>query len=127
MNSITVAGNISKDIKIRAAGSDQVGSFAVADNQGKDKPAIFFNCQLWGKRAISLEQYLIKGQAVTVSGTLSESGWTDKDGNARKSLEIRVNDVALQGGKKEVIEYPEPRQAPKKQHDFSDIDDDIPF
>ena len=102
MNSITVAGNISKDAEVRfMPNGDAVASFSIADNQGKDKAAIFWNCQLFGKRASSLAPYLLKGGAVTVSGNVSEREWNDKDGQKRKSMEIRVSDVALQGGRKD--------------------------
>ncbi len=102
MNSVTVAGNIAKDAEIRQLNNgDSVANFSIADNQGKDKNAIFWNCQLFGKRADSLAQYLVKGQSVTVSGNISEREWTDKEGNKRKSMDLRVNEVALQGGRKE--------------------------
>lgn len=78
-----------------------VCSFSVADSQGREKPTIWWNCQMFGKRAESLSQYLTKGQQVTVSGTVSEREWTDRDGQKRKTMEVRVNDLALQGGKRE--------------------------
>lgn len=101
MNNITVAGQLGKDSELKTVGQDQVLSFSVADGQGKDKPTIWWRCQLWGKRATSLQQYLTKGQAVTVSGSVSQRTYTDKDGQEKTSQEIRVNDVALQGGKRE--------------------------
>jgi single-strand DNA-binding protein len=115
---------------------DPVVSFSVADGQGKDKPTIWWNCQLFGKRATALQQYLKKGQAVTVSGSITEREWTDKEGNKRKTMDIRVADVALQGGKRESgAEYaPAPARAPAPttahapSHGFGGMDDgDIPF
>lgn len=100
MNNITVAGTLGRDSELRSIPSgEQVLSFSVADSQGRDKPTIWWNCQLWGKRAASLEQYLVKGQQVTVTGGVSEREWNDKDGIKQKRLEVRVNDVALQGSK----------------------------
>ncbi len=102
MNNITIAGSLGKDAEMRyLANGDPVASFSVADSQGREKPTIWWNCSLFGKRGESLAQYLVKGQAVTVSGTVSEREWTDKDGQKRKSMDIRVADVALQGGKRE--------------------------
>lgn len=127
MNSINIAGNLSKDAETRyMPDGTPVASFGVADNQGKDKPAIFWNCQLFGKRAESLAQYLTKGQAVAVSGTVTEREWTDKDGQKRKSMDLRVNDVALQGGKREAS-APAQRQAPAPASSFDDADSEIPF
>jgi single-strand DNA-binding protein len=131
MNSITIAGNIARDIEIRQVGSDSVGSFSVADNQGKDKQAIFWNCQIWGKRATSLAQYLVKGQAVTVSGTVSEREYQNRDGVTVKSMDVRVNDVALQGGQRQAAPTPSPTnpqaKRPAPAPTFSDMDDDISF
>lgn len=132
MNSITITGNITRDAEVRHIPSgDAVASFSVADNQGKDKQAIFWNCSLFGKRAESLAQYLTKGQAVTVVGTISEREFTDKNtGQPRKAMDVRVNDVALQGGKRDEA-APAPqrqaRQQPAPKPAMGDFDEDIPF
>ena len=136
MNSICVAGNITRDAEVRhMPNGDPVASFSVADNQGKDKPAIFWNCQLFGKRAASLAPYLLRGGQVTVTGNVTEREWTTQEGNKRKQMEIRVSDLALQGGKREQSEQPAPapraapapRPAPSAGGGFENMDDDIPF
>ncbi len=133
MNSITVAGNLGKDMEIRTMpNGDPVGSFSVADSQGRDKPSIWWNCQLFGKRATALQPYLMKGQQVTVCGSATEREWTDKDGQKRKSMDIRVQEIALQGGKREQqsapASAPAPQRAPAPQGSgFDDMNDDIPF
>ena len=133
MNSLTITGNLGKDAEMRALNDGTpVLSFSVADNQGKDKPSIWWNCSLFGKRADSLQQYLFKGLQVTVIGTVSEREWTDKEGNKRKSMDVRVNDIALQGGRREEGERQPARQpqrsaAPSQGSGFDDMDDDIPF
>ena len=123
MNNISIAGTLGKDAEVRyLPNGDAVCNFSVADSMGKDKGTIWWNCQLFGKRAESLAQYLTKGQAVTVSGNVTEREWNDKEGTKRKSMDVRVQDVALQGGRKEEPQYaPRPKPAP--------IDDssDIPF
>lgn len=127
MNVITVAGTLGKDAEVKyLANGDAIANFSVADSQGRDKPTIWWNCGLYGKRAESLAQYLVKGQAVTVTGTVSEREWTSKDGEKRKSMDLRVSDVALQGGRKNEEPQQERRQAPAPQK--ADIDDsEIPF
>lgn len=138
MNSITITGNLGKDAEMRALNDGtSVLSFSVADNQGKDKPSIWWNASLFGKRADSLQQYLTKGQQVTVVGTVSEREWTDKEGNKRKSMDVRVNDIALQGGKRDEGERQPSRAAPARQPQrsaapaggggFEDMDSDLPF
>jgi single-strand DNA-binding protein len=127
MNVITVAGSLGKDAEVKyLANGDAICNFSVADSQGRDKPTIWWNCGLYGKRAESLSQYLTKGQAVTVTGSVSEREWTDKEGNKRKSMDVRVNDVALQGGRKDAEPQEERRQAPKPAPIDMDSDD-LPF
>lgn len=134
MNNITVAGQLGKDAEVRhLPDGTPVASFSVADSQGRDKPTIWWRCGLFGKRAESLAPYLLKGQAVTVSGTVTEREY-QKDGSPVKAMEIRVQDVALQGGKREgATPAPAPAQRPGKAPapaagGFDDSDDgDIPF
>lgn len=131
MNVIAVSGNLAKEAQVRfLPDGSPVANFTVADNMGKDKGAIFWNCQLFGKRAESLSQYLTKGLPVTVTGNLTERGYTDKNGVERKSMDLRVSDVALQGSKRPDSDLA-PRQAEQRQQapvsGFDDMDSDIPF
>ena len=134
MNSITICGNLGKDVELKFLPSgDPIANFSVADSQGKDKQSIWWNCTIFGKRAESLSPYLTKGAVVTVVGSVSEREWTDKDGNKRKSMDVRVNDIALQGGRKEASEAPRqaaPAQRPAQRQMANDMpfdDIDIPF
>ena len=137
MNSITITGNVTQQAEIRyLPNGDAVASFSVADNMvGKDKGAIFWRCSFFGTRGQAVSQYLTKGTAVTVIGSLSEREYTDKDGQQRKSMDVRVNDVALQGGRNEARQdAPAPRQSPRPApaarpaSGFEGMDDDsIPF
>lgn len=123
MNVLTIAGNISKDAEIRyTQGGDPVCNFSIGDNQGKDREAIFWNCGLYGKRAESLSKYLVKGQAVTVTGNVTTNKYTDKNGIERVGYNIRVNDLALQGGKKDGESAPA-----KAKPQAKEFDDDVPF
>lgn len=136
MNNLTITGTIGRDMEQRAMpNGDPVGTFSVADSQGREKPTIWWNCQLFGKRVSALAPYLLKGQQVTVAGTVTEREWTDKEGGKRKQMEIRVSDLALQGGKREQAADPAPRAAPAPRpaqaqsggHGFEDMGDDVPF
>jgi len=128
MNNITIAGTLGKDAEVKyLANGDAICNFSVADSQGREKPTMWWNCGLYGKRAESLSQYLTKGQAVTVTGSVSERKWTDKEGNERKSMDVRVNDVALQGGRKDAEPREERQQAPKPAPVLFEDDSDLPF
>jgi len=137
MNLIVVAGAIGKDAELKfLSDGTPIANFSVADNQGKEKPTIWWRMQLFGKRAESLAQYLTRGQSVTVTGTVTQREYTDRDGQKKTSQEIRVQDVALQGGQRqEAAPKREPSQREQnlaRQHavsrgeDFQD-DSTIPF
>ena len=135
MNNITVAGRVGKEPEMRhLQDGSSVLSFSVADDQGKDKPAIWWNCSLFGKRAESLAPYITKGASLTVSGNITEREYTDKEGNQRKAMSVRISDLALQGGRKESNEQaPAPRQAQKPAPKSKGVsmdefeDSDVPF
>lgn len=146
MNIVCVAGQLGKDIEVKYLNNAEqtaVGNFSVADDQGRDKPTVWWNCQLFGKRAESLSQYLVKGAKVTVTGNLTEREYTDRDGNKKVARELRVQEVALQGGQRQepaertAREPSQREQNLERQHastrairpapNFSDMDDDIPF
>lgn len=130
MNSICITGTLGRDMEQRAMpNGDPVGNFSVADSQGREKPTIWWNCQLFGKRVSALAPYLMKGQQVTVVGNVTEREWIDKEGGKRKQMEIRVNDLALQGGKREQSAEPAPAQraAPAAAPSFAGDFDDPPF
>ena len=127
MNVICITGNLGKDAELKAMqDGTPVLKFSVADSQGRDKPAIWWSADLFGKRAESLAPYLLKGQQVTVTGTLSEREYEGK-----KYQTIRVNDLALQGARPDGPRQQAPRQqAPQQQSNgggFDDMADDVPF
>jgi len=101
-NNITVAGNVGKDAEVRyLATGTATASFSVADSQiNKDKTTIWWNCTIFGDRAEKLAQYIVKGDKITVFGNVTEREWDDNQGVKQRRMEIRVNDVALQGGKR---------------------------
>ncbi len=130
MNSIAICGPLGRDAEMRfLPDGTPVCSFSVADSQGRDKPTLWWSCSLFGKRAESLAPYLTKSQAVTVVGNITQRTYTDKNGQERTAMDVRVQDVALQGGKRE--ESPaKPAKAGKPApagSGFDDMDSDIPF
>lgn len=96
MINVTVAGRLGKDSELRQAGNSQVLGFSLAGDTGfgDRKQSHWFNCSLWGNQGAALQQYLLKGQQVTVIGEYSER---EHDGKQYK--ELRVNQIELQGSK----------------------------
>lgn len=96
MKNIVIAGRLTRDAENRTTqGGDKITSFSVAvdDGYGQNKGTIFFDCSLWGRRGEALSNLLTKGKQVTVSGDLGQ-----REHNGKTYLQVRVNDVTLQGG-----------------------------
>ena len=117
MNVISISGTTGKDAELKYLNDGTaIAAFSVADSQGKDK-TVWWNCSLFGKRAESLAQYILKGTKVTVVGQVTEDSWTDKNGQERKTMKVRVNDIALQS-KAQESRAPAPAQADIDQSDM---------
>ena len=129
MKVITIAGRIGKSAELRRTqGGDPILSFPVAvdDGYGDRKKTIWFDCRLWGKRGQSLEGHLAKGTAVTVSGDFST-----REHDGKTYLQVRVNDLTLQGGKSQSDRGPSQSGYGEQQSSYgdapADLDDEIPF
>ncbi len=132
MNKISITGRLAADSESRfTPGGESILSFRVADDvgYGDKKSTNWWACSLWGKRGEALQQYLSKGAQVVVFGQVQMREWTNKDGVKQLSPDVRVDEIALVGGKPEGQQAPQARQqapaAKGKQH--FDNSDPIPF
>lgn len=140
LNKVTLIGTLGRDPEVRTFKSgDRVVSFSIATNETwKDKEtgerksrAEWHNIQIFnegiGKVA---EQYLRKGSSVYVEGQLQTREYTDKDGNARKAVEVVLQrfrgELKLLGGKND-REDNEPEKETYSAPLSEQLDDDIPF
>ena len=100
LNTITIMGRLTADPELRRTGSGvAVASFCVAvdrDFASKDsneKETDFIDCVAWRSTGEFVSKYFTKGSMIVVSGRLQIRGWTDKEGNKRRSAEIVANNV----------------------------------
>jgi single-strand DNA-binding protein len=105
VNIYSFTGRIGKDSETRFAPSGMaICSFSVAVDYGfgENKGTNWLRCSLFGKRAEGkLQQYLIKGAQVAISGELRIREYDDKEGNKRTSVEVSVDKLDLIGGRNE--------------------------
>lgn len=137
-----IVGRLTRDAELKyTSGGTAVCAFSVATNsrvkkgdQWIDEPN-YWDVDLFGKKAESLNQYLTKGKLVAVQGDMRQDKW-EKDGQTRMKVRINANDVQLLGGEqsREHSEQrqPEPRRAPParsapQKATGNDFIDDIPF
>ncbi len=102
-NKIVIVGYLGRDPEIRYTPQGMAAcSFSIATTERrKDKSGEFqdqttwFRVTCWGKQAEFVNERLQKGNQVYVEGRLTQSEYTDKDGNTRTSLEVNASDVQL--------------------------------
>jgi single-strand DNA-binding protein len=98
MNIFTFDGHLGRDAETKYTQTGKVVcSFSVpaTSGWGDNKTTSWINCSLWGQRAESLGQYLIKGTKVVITGEFSERKYQKNDGTEGHSLECNVQDVVL--------------------------------
>ena len=120
MNNWNFTGRLGQDAELRYSPDGKaIASFSVAveSGYGDKKTTTWPRCAMFGKRGEAVAPYLKKGTQVAISGKLSERKWKDKEGVERSTLEVRVNDLTLIGGK--------PDGAQTKPN--KEIDDDMPW
>ena len=123
MLTMTIAGNVGKDAVLRnTQGGDPVLGFSIAIDGGKDKngnkrDSTWVQCNVWGKRAESLNGHISKGTKLVVSG---RPGVDVYEGKGR--LTLSVQDLTFMGGAKERTE-----QEPQSRESLDDLDGDLPF
>ena len=121
MINMTIAGNVGKDAVLRnTQGGDPVLGFSIAIDGGKDKngnkrDSTWVQCNVWGKRAESLNSHITKGTKLVVSG---RPGVDVYEGKGR--LTLSVQDLTFMGNAKERTEQ-EPQQNSRDDLDDSEI------
>ncbi|MFA6774687.1 MAG: single-stranded DNA-binding protein [Sphaerochaetaceae bacterium] len=104
LNVVALVGRLTRDAEIRYTQSGSgICHFSIAvnrrkrtgDNQWEDE-ANFFDCSLFGKIAVTMQPYLLKGKQISVLGELRQGKW-ESDGQQRSKVEIVVNSLQLLG------------------------------
>ena len=150
LNHITIMGRLTRDPELRRTGSGvAVASFTVAvdrdfgKNESGERETDFIDCVAWRQTGEFVSKYFTKGSMAVVSGRLQIRGWTDKDGNKRRSAEVVADNVYFgeskrgnEGGNGAFASAPAPSfggysaPASAPASDFAMLDDDdaqLPF
>ena len=131
LNHITLMGRLTKDPELRHTQDGKaVTSFSLAVDRdfSKNKEADFIDIVAWGSTAEFAAKYLSKGRMAIVDGRLQIRGWTDKDGNKRRTAEVVASNIYFGDSKRESQE-PRPSHDPLDRfEDLDDVDDgELPF
>lgn len=129
-NHITILGRIVRNIELKRTQSGKaVCTLCVAvERSMKDKDGNkvtdFMDVTLWDKKAEAVSKYLSKGRMTLFSGSMESRNYTDKDGNKRKTWELKAQDFSFADSAT--------KQDPSPQQAFEEIpedeeDGDMPF
>jgi single-strand DNA-binding protein len=98
LNKFFGIGYLGQDVELRyTQGGDPFARFSLAvDDSYRDRAGdkvertIWLRCVAFGKTAENAEKLLQKGSRVQVEGSLAVNKWTDKEGNEREDLQVRL-------------------------------------
>ena len=138
LNSVFIIGRMTRNSELKYTNTGYaILNISIASNRSvkrdeewKDEVS-FFQCVLFGKRAESLAEYLIKGKQIAISGSLQQDRWENNEGQKRSVVKIIVDKVQFIGGKKQEATRAAPvaQAEPAKEEPVTEdnFDDDIPF
>ena len=146
LNIVAIVGRLGKDPELRTTQSGKsVTSFSLAvqrprKNQNGEYESDWLDVQAWGNTAEFISKYFQQGQLMAVSGRIQTRVYTDRDGKARKGVEIVAQDVSFCESRKREESVKQPssfsRDAePQKEYEQQAMlppddflgDDDLPF
>ncbi len=144
VNNVVLVGRITRDPELRhSASGSAVCSFSLAinrnfKNQAGEYEADFINCVAFNQTANLMEQYVAKGQLISVQGRLQSRSYDDNTGRKVYVTEVVCNTVSFLESKRTMdgsssVAQPAPSMPQQNQtFDAQDIDvsiddDDLPF
>lgn len=108
LNHIVLMGRLTRDPELRRTGSGvAVASFTLAVDRdfggrdGGERETDFIDIVAWRSTAEFVSKYFAKGRMAVVSGRLQIRGWTDKEGNKRRSAEVVADNVYFGDSKRD--------------------------
>lgn len=133
LNHITLAGRLVRNPELRRTqNGTAVASFTLAcerdfKNESGDREVDFIDCVAWRKTAELVSGYFTKGRMAIVSGRMQIRGWTDKDGNRRKSAEILVDNIYFGDSKPQAEDTATEATGAEPYSEIAEDDDQLPF
>ncbi len=152
VNKVILIGNLGADPEVRYMPSgDAVANLRIATTENwkdkggeKQEKTEWHRVSFFGRQAEICGEYLKKGSAIYVEGSLQTRKWQNKEGQDQYTTEIRGDRMQMLGGRSgsnsfEVVESDSGRGAPPAQSSaggassrpaggsINDMDDDIPF
>lgn len=133
LNRIIIMGRLTRDPELRRTqNGTAVASFSLAcerdfKDENGDREVDFIDCVAWRKTAELVSEYFTKGRMAAVSGRLQIRGWTDKDGNRRRTAEILVDNIYFGDSKPQAEGTVTEATGAEPYSEIDEDDDQLPF
>jgi single-strand DNA-binding protein len=139
VNKVILVGNLGKDPEVRHLENGKVvANVTIATSESyKDRngnrvdSTEWHDLEMWDGLAKIAEQYLTKGKTIYVEGKIKSDVWQDDQGQNRKKVRIRVNQMTMLGGQggANPTQPATPQKEAALQFDENGISitDDLPF
>ena len=96
VNTVVISGRLTADSELKYTQQElAVANFRLAANDRRSDHTSFVNVVCFGKQAEGLNEYLVKGRLICVTGRLKVENYEDKEGNKRVSVSIIAEDIQL--------------------------------
>jgi single-strand DNA-binding protein len=103
LNVVVVGGRATRDPELKyTASGTAVANVSIAVNRNRKAAdgssvdeASFFDVVAWERTAEVAAQFIKKGKAITVIGTLKQDRWTTPEGDPRSKVVIHANRILL--------------------------------
>lgn len=119
MNLFMIEGRLTADAEYSTFGQKDTAKskFTVANNIGYGdwKHTNFFNCEMIGKKAENLHQYLLKGKPVNIHGEIKQDRWENNDGQKRNAIKLMVITLTFTAGDSKNSNNSQPQQQTQQQ------------
>ncbi len=107
INRVFLVGRLTRDAELTVTQSGlAITRISLAVNRSRkqgdewvEEPH-FFDATIFGRRGEALQNYLKKGQKLTLEGHLNQDRW-EQDGVKRTKVTIIVDEISLSGGRSE--------------------------
>lgn len=101
---ITLKGRIGKDPEIKFTPTNMAlctlslvtNARKQVNGQWQDVDTSWWECKAFSGLAEAIVDTIVKGDLVTITGTIKQTVWVDKAGNKRSSYEVLVDSIAKQ-------------------------------
>jgi single-strand DNA-binding protein len=136
VNNVVLIGRLTRDATLKSTTSGTaVTKFSIAVNKRrkvgdtfKDE-AQFFDIVVWGKLAESLNNYLIKGKQVAITGEMTQERWSGDDGQNHSKVTVTAATIQLLSGSGSSNNNAGQKQESTSENEINDGDfaDDVPW